>query len=102
VLTRCFGAGVLVGATLAALWTAINSAILGHLNSELAYGLQSVTLVVWPTSIFMMPIGHATGIPGALLLLALSLFFNGFLYTIVGYLVIRLFHLVPDNGRSAD
>lgn len=93
-LAKLFGIGVLVGGVIESIWIAISHGALGHPSPHLGYLLQTLILILWPTSIFMMAVGPGTGTFGSLAILGLSLFFNGFLYTIIGYVIIKLFHLV--------
>ena len=98
-ITISFALGAAISASLATIWTLINGGAFGHLDPMSYYPLQVFTMIVWPTSIFLLPVGPKTPISSILGLTAIALVVNGALYALVAGAAFRAFHFSMSKSR---
>ena len=99
VLTVSFGLGVAISAFLAAIWTLINNGFFGHFDPTSYYPFQVITMIVWPTSIFLLPVGPETPLSSVVLVTAIALLVNGALYALVATVAVKAFHISMPKSR---
>jgi putative effector of murein hydrolase LrgA (UPF0299 family) len=90
--------GFLAGAILYAYWHLQNSGKLGASDPNTLLILQNFTLLFWPSSLMLMSLSgeHPAS---TIIIVAISLCSNGFVYLGVGYSVLKFF---GSNSPSAD
>ena len=82
-----------MSASLAGVWTLINGGAFGHLDPMSYYPLQVFTMIVWPTSIFLLPVGPETPMSSVVGVTAIALVVNGALYAFVVCVASKVFHI---------
>jgi putative effector of murein hydrolase LrgA (UPF0299 family) len=91
-------AGFLAGAILYCYWHLQNSGKLGSSDPNTLLVLQNFTLLFWPSSLMLMSLSgeHPAS---TIIIVAISLCSNGFVYVGVGYFVLKFF---GSNSRSSN
>ena len=89
--------GFLVGAVLYSYWHLENSGKLGTSDPDTLLVLQNFTLLFWPSSLMLMSLS-GEHLALTIIIVAVSLCSNGFVYVGVGYFVLKFF----GNSPSSD